>query len=112
MTVPSSPSAKTYNGNSQNHGITVPTNTSIVTASSTTSATNAGTYNVVFKLDDTSNYQWNDGTTANKTVSWTINQAKTATTGSCNSLTYNGSAQTLAAGGSYVSYSNNSKTEA
>jgi hypothetical protein len=52
----------------------------------------------VFKLDDSSNYQWNDGTTTNKTVTWMINQAKTATAGSCNSnLTYNGSAQTLAA---------------
>ena len=29
------------------------------------------------------------------TKGFTINQAKTATTGSCNSLTYNGSAQTL-----------------
>ena len=38
----------------------------------------------------------------------TINRAKTATTGSCNSLTFNGSNQTLASGGSYVSYSNNS----
>ena len=41
IAVPSSPSAKTYNGASQNHGISVPSNTSIVTASSTTSATNA-----------------------------------------------------------------------
>ncbi|MBO5141933.1 MAG: GBS Bsp-like repeat-containing protein, partial [Clostridia bacterium] len=75
ITVPSSPSVKTYNGSSQNSGITAPANTSIVTASSTTSATNAGTYNVVLKLNDTTNYTWSDGTTANKTVTWKINKA-------------------------------------
>ena len=49
-----------------------------------------------------------------KKENWTLTviQAKTATTGSCNSLTYNGGAQTLAAWGSYVSYSNNSQTDA
>ena len=30
ITVPSSPAAKTYNGNSQDHGITIPSHTSIV----------------------------------------------------------------------------------
>ena len=43
ITVPSSPAEKTYNTQSQSSGITAPSHTSIVTASSTTSATNAGT---------------------------------------------------------------------
>ncbi len=74
IAVPSSPASKTYNGTEQQSGITLPTNTSIVTESSTTSATNAGSYNVLLKLNDISNYQWDDGTTANKTVSWIINK--------------------------------------
>ena len=41
VTVPSSPADKTYNTQSQSHGIDVPAHTSIVTASSTTSATDA-----------------------------------------------------------------------
>lgn len=43
----------------------------IVTAQSTTTASAAGTYNVVFKLKDRHS-AWSDGTTGNKTVSWTI----------------------------------------
>ena len=38
--MPSSPADKTYNTQSQNHGITVPAHTSIVAGSSTQSATN------------------------------------------------------------------------
>jgi uncharacterized repeat protein (TIGR02543 family) len=38
--------------------------------------------------------------------------AKIATTGSCASLTYNGASQTLAGGGTGVTYSNNSQTSA
>ena len=64
----------TIKNREQQSGITLPTNTSIVTESSTTSATNAGSYNVLLKLNDISNYQWDDGTTANKTVSWIINK--------------------------------------
>lgn len=72
VTVPTAPADKTYTGVSQNSGITNPTHSSIVAASSTTSATNVGSYNVVLKLDDADNYQWNDGTTANKTIVWKI----------------------------------------
>ena len=45
-----------------------------MTVSGTTSATNAGTYSATFTLKDTTNYKWSDGTTAAKTVSWTINK--------------------------------------
>ena len=58
-----------------------------------------------------SNHQLSNGAEST-TLSCTIAQAKTATLGSCNSLTYSGSAQTLATGGSYVTYTNNSATNA
>ena len=73
LTVPASPAAKTYNGASQASGISAPAGSSIVTASSTTSATNVGTYNVVIQLSSTKNYKWSDNTTANKTITWKIN---------------------------------------
>ena len=38
-----------------------------------TAATNAGTYEATAALSDTDNYQWADGTTASKVISWRIN---------------------------------------
>ncbi len=94
VTIPSSPSAKTFNTTAQAHGISIPSTASIVTASSTTSATNAGTYNVVVKLNDTDNYTWSDGTIANKTISWVINKynLSNATIGAIADQSYTGSA--------------------
>lgn len=37
--------------------------------------TDAGTYQSTYRLKDTTNYEWSDGTTSNKTVSWTISKA-------------------------------------
>ncbi len=72
--------------------------------------TNAGSYNVTATLK--ANYVWSDGTTAAKKFTCTIAKAKTAKTGSCYGRTYNGSSQTLMGGGSYVSYSGNTRTAA
>ena len=47
---------------------------------------------MVIKLDDTSNYQWNDGTTSNKTVSWTINKANGTGSVTMANWTYGGTA--------------------
>ena len=44
-----------------------------LTIGGTTSATNAGTYTATFT--PTSNYEWSDGTTTAKSVSWTIGKA-------------------------------------
>ena len=44
-----------------------------LTLGGTTSGTNAGSYNATFTPG--ANYQWNDGTTAAKTVPWTIGKA-------------------------------------
>ncbi len=46
-----------------------------MTLGGTTSGTNAGTYSAKFTLKDTALYQWADGTTAPKTVSWKIGKA-------------------------------------
>lgn len=48
-------------------------NTSYMTISGTTSATNAGTYIATFT--PRSNYRWTDGTTSAINVNWTINKA-------------------------------------
>ena len=53
----------------------------------TTSATNAGTYTATFT--PTSNYEWSDGTTTAKSVSWTIGKAAGSLSISPTSLTLN-----------------------
>ena len=76
VTIPGSPVKQyTYNGKAQAHGYTAPSGSSIVTSGTTASATNAGTYNIVLQLANTSNYKWSDGSVANKTVNWKINKA-------------------------------------
>lgn len=94
LPIPSSPAAKTYDGTSQSHGITVPSGSTIAASGSTTSAIDKGTYNVIIALNSTTNYKWSDNTTTNKTVSWTINPKSVAVTwGTTTSFTYNGSEQ-------------------
>ena len=66
--------SKTYNGSSQSP--TLPSvNAAEIQIGGTTSATNAGSYTVTYTLKNTSNYVWSDGTTAQKSDSWTINRA-------------------------------------
>ncbi len=93
ITIPSSPADKTYNGASQGCGIATPANASVVTASSTTSATNVGNYTVLYKLNDTSNYKWSNDTTTNISVTWKIvaYNLSGATVGSISDSTFKGS---------------------
>ena len=87
------------------HTATITTTGSITNAGSTTNTLSS----VVIKsgtIDVSSNYNI---TKVNGTL--TVNKA-TATTGSCNSLTYNGTSQTLASGGTGVTYNNNTGTNA
>ena len=95
ITVPGSPvKAYTYTGNAIAHGYTAPTGSAIETTGTTGSATDAGTYNIVLKITNTSNYQWNDKTTANKTVNWKINPKSVAVSwGATTTFNYNGRAQ-------------------
>ena len=67
-----------------------------MTVSGTTSATNAGTYSATFTLKDTTKYRWPDGTSTAKTVSWTINKYNISNVdvGSISDQAYTGSAIT------------------
>lgn len=49
---------------------------SMVSLSGTTSAINAGTYTITASLINPSDSQWSDGTTADKSLSWTITKAR------------------------------------
>ena len=94
ITVPGSPvKAYTYTGKAISHGYTAPTGSAIETTRTTGSATDAGTYNIVLKITNTSNYQWNDKTTANKTVNWKINPKSVAVSWGTTTFNYNGRAQ-------------------
>ena len=95
VTIPTSPVKQyTYNGKAQAHGYTLPTGTAIENNGTTPSAIDAGTYNIVLKLTSTSNYQWSDKTTANKTITWKINPKSVAVTwGTITTFTYNGQPQ-------------------
>ena len=94
ITVPGSPvKAYTYTGSAISHGYTAPTGAAIETTGTTGSATDAGTYNIVLKITNTSNYQWNDKTTANKTVNWKINPKSVAVSWGATTFNYNGRAQ-------------------
>ena len=94
VTIPGSPvKAYTYTGSAILHGYTAPTGSAIETGT-TGSATDAGTYNIVLKITNTSNYQWNDKTTANKTVNWKINPKSVAVTwGTTTTFNYTGRVQ-------------------
>lgn len=74
VTVPSQSGSLTYSG-----GVQSPAwynyDTVKMTLGGTTSATNAGNYSATFTLKDTALYQWADGTTGAKTVSWRIGKA-------------------------------------
>jgi len=83
---------KTYSGAAQ--GPTIGTYNPALIEVSGTSATNAGSYAVVFHLKDTDNTAWTDESTADKSVAWTISpKTVTIPTVTGTSFTYNGAAQ-------------------
>ena len=67
-----------------------------MTVSGTTSATNAGTYSATFTLKDTTNYRWSEGTSAAITVYWKIDKYNISNVdvGSISDQAYTGSAIT------------------
>lgn len=65
-------SSKTYTGSSQSPTINN-YNSTYMTQSGTSSATGVGTYTITWTLSN-SNYKWSDGTTTNKSASWSINK--------------------------------------
>ncbi len=78
--------------------------------SGTTSATNAGTYKPTATPD--ANHKWTDGTTAAKTIEWSIARASVAVPKAANA-TYDGKAHTgVAAGAGYALAGTTSATNA
>ena len=71
-TVPSQSGSLTYSGSAQSPSWSN-YNTAQLTLGGVTSGTNAGSYNATFT--PTANYRWSDGSTAAKTVSWSIGKA-------------------------------------
>lgn len=72
ITIPSiSNTTKTYNGGSQAPTISN-VNSTYVTQSGTATATSAGSYTVTWALKYPASTTWTDGTTSNKTGSWSI----------------------------------------
>ena len=97
LTVPSQKGTLTYTGSAQ-----TPTwnnySTTSLTIGGTQSGTNAGTYTATFTPK--AYYWWSDGTSAAKSVTWSIGRVSiTAVPSQSGSLTYNGSTQ-------YPSWSN------
>ena len=90
MGVPAQSGTLTYNGSAQSP-VWSGHDAAKLTIGGTTSGTNAGSYNATFTPG--ANYQWNDGTTAAKTVAWTIRRASVAVPAQSGTLTYNGAEQ-------------------
>lgn len=89
--VPTQGDSLTYTGSAQS-----PTlnnyDSAELTLGGTTSGTNAGSYNAT--VTPKSGYQWSDGTTTAKTVTWTIGKAAGSLSLSASSLALNGTTPT------------------
>jgi len=83
LSVPSQSGTLTYTGSAQTPSWSNYDSTKL-TIGGTTSGTSAGSYNATFTPKD--NYRWSDGTTAAKTVAWTIGKAAGSLTLSATSL--------------------------
>ena len=90
MGIPEQSGTLTYNGSAQSP-VWSGYDAAKLTMGGTTSGTSAGSYNATFTPG--ANYQWNDGTTAAKTVAWTIGRASVGVPSQKGSLTYNGAEQ-------------------
>ena len=89
LAVPSVSGSLTYTGSALN-----PTwsgyDSDLMSISGDTSGVNAGSYSAVFSLKDKVNYTWADGTTADKSVSWSIGKAQASITLDKSSVVLNG----------------------
>lgn len=93
VTIPTVSSNLTYNGTQQAPTITNP-DSAWMTTSGDTEATNAGTYTVTFTLNDTTNTEWSDTTTAAKSISWSIAKASQTISASPSTVSLDGNTQT------------------
>lgn len=74
LAVPTQSGTLTYNGAAQTP-VWSSYDADKLTLGGVTSGTNAGSYNATFTIKDTALYCWPDGSTAVKTVAWTIGKA-------------------------------------
>lgn len=93
LTKPTVSGSYTYTGSTQTVSVSN-FNSSYEIKGGTYSAINAGTYNVTFSLKDTNNTQWSDSTTADFSVSWTINKANGSISASPTSVSIVGAGKT------------------
>ena len=70
--------------------------TSIYYTTENTSQINAGTYQVIFTINQPKNYQWNDGTIGSLTKLWTIEKQVVAVPQIENEFFYDGESKTIA----------------
>lgn len=92
LAVPTLTGTYTYNGKTQ----TVTTSRydeTLIQKGGETSAINVGTYYVTFNLIISSNYQWTDSTTTQKSVPWSIAKQAVTIPGVSANLIYNGNDQ-------------------
>ena len=86
-TVPSQSGSLTFNTNPQSPSWSN-YNSAQLTLGGVTSGTNTGSYEATFTPKD--DYMWSDGTTAAKTVSWSIGKATVSVPTTSSSFTYDG----------------------
>lgn len=91
--VPSQGSPLVYTGGQQSPDWTG-YDSAEMTIGGTSAATDAGDYQAIFSLKDKVGTQWADGTTEDKTVSWSIGRASMNTPTQSGTLTYTGNPQT------------------
>ena len=79
--------------------------TTYITATNLT-ATNVGSYTATFSLKDTATTTWTDGTTTDKTISWSITKANITipTASGSTSFTYDGTEKELSISGLNTTY--------
>ena len=114
VSVPSQSGTLTYNGSAQSPAWSEYDSTKL-TLGGTKSGTNAGTYTA--KFTPTANYQWADGTTAAKNVTWSIGKAAGSLSISKTSITIDaisetGSFTVTRAGDGAISVSSNAPSVA
>ena len=73
--IPTGVEGLTYNGSAQS-GVPSSVSYKVVGGKGTATATEAGTYEATVALVDTANCEWSDGTTEDKTVTWSIARAR------------------------------------
>ena len=86
LSVPSVSGSYTYD-TTQKSAVVGAYDVSEITQSGDSTGTYAGTYNVLFDLVDSSNMEWSDGTTSQKSGSWVIAKAAGGCTLSKNTVT-------------------------